>query len=1850
MAKKSILQTIRNWLTGGSSSGNKSSGKASANIKKASRVSNYGGGYSSSYRARSEEDEKEKQRQKLAEQNKQTTAKLAAIAKVSQRTDALSSGKKSLPPEPKALANNGVERAVRKIGEKSKAPDPKQAAARSAKERAEATRKNTAKALRVKSPEEMIASGDYQRAEAPRNANTRSADERPSVVLSRQGLEKQYADPAFANAQTVARRLVGGASLGTLKPLLKGGSDSPYEQMQEEVYQQHENKLLGGVAELAGSALTFGLTAGATDALGGQIMSKVAPRAAERIGESAIGRGLATRAVNSQIKKGVAKEATEELIKKVGREKAEQILARLGGETVQNLSTGAIYDIANATSEYELFSPEWWDEVKRSAKFNAGITGVLTALPVLGAGNKKAVLNSLDALADNGGIREAAGSAVDSIKGASGNRIAEIDRELDELYNTIARNGDMSEEGLNSVIKRTSELKAERAALEEGANAVQPPRPDVDTAPPKLEDADAEMRAEAKEVPTEVKKPAIEETPAEAPEPPRTKGDVRQELKALREEHWNLAEEIKAEYGDANPRLEELSEAERKVFFEQKARLREISEQIDTLTKELDEVPEGAPRANPEPVKNAEPSKPVAEETVEEPKPAVEEMAEEPRVEEPRVEEPRVEESAPKAEEPRVEPTEEGVKKEPPKKKLSKEKLEEQRARKKWLERRAKDAKYQETFEEYRARLQSETGNQYNTRAGAKAAEAMASDEEADRIIKQTAKEMNDLDNGAISDGMEIGYKRLSKGERDEIIRNSYDRVSKDAQAVIDELNGYLDSTRPLAIQDVADVVALRNYYKSLGKELPSAWEETCSRILLRQRTEAGQLVNAVELLMKENSPEWRRKFIDRNFEKFRELVCRQDNWNDIKRSLNENHKDWLKDHGETDWLEAQLKELSDPTKWKDATEADYKKAIRDLQHQIFVNSEPSKWDVLNMIRYTAMLSKPATALRNIYGNVSQALMYDIADKINIAIESGMEKRIKASQDALTKEIDTAKNRLKALKKGSDAYNELKKNIDSLEEQIDAKKKFERTTTLVTDKKQLAFMNELTEGKAGGTGKLQNKGIDDDPFYQKLREYLKDDHPEMMGEPKYGQKSSKGSEYIYKNNGKPVKRFFAKIGQAGGKYTDITLNEPDSWFVERNYRKALMKYLKANGIESAEALEKNPEVVKRARAHAMEVAKENTYKRNYRATEFFERLRAKGYNKKSSLGAKATTVFLDAEAPFLKVPINMIVNNFKYNPVNLVYSGGKAIAAAKNGDVRALQKECAELSKSLTGTGLAVLGYFLTVDEQGDEGTGLIASAKDDLKPYGVRDYSLQIGNHNMSLADVGIGVPQLMMGVRAAEIHNESGGAPSDWLDKMDNVAATFGATVDVVGDQSMLDNLMDIIDAASQGYDYGKGVSGRLMGVGTKVMTDYVGQPIPTWLRGIAGGMTSSDLDTGVKKGDTGNLQRQLQRTGNNLISALPVINEKVLPHKVDAHGNYVNERKTAGEKAGQVAKNLLDPLATKKVNIPKADKIELSVKDEQGRGYVPKAFDKDRTFQATIGKGDNKETFDLTGKEREQAAHSVKKSGKDMAHALVYSKKGFLGDSHSDRAQQILRECPEDEEKAREYLYNLPEYKNLKTDEERRAYMDALYLGGSGSGGDKNYGGRERTSNRYVYVDLNGHSDDEFRFVNDLTDTEQANYSKAGLEGRGVDKGTYADAIQAIHDAEHEYKNGENIDTINGKKNIVAGILSLGLDKEQNIAIFEAVRGNRNWKDWDGVSGVASGWRRYGRRYRYHGHGGGSSAKAKVPAPKKISASKFEKGEALVSKRRTSRASSNAPVLERVEAKIDLPTVRYSKKNRG
>ena len=101
-----------------------------------------------------------------------------------------------------------------------------------------------------------------------------------------------------------------------------------------------------------------------------------------------------------------------------------------------------------------------------------------------------------------------------------------------------------------------------------------------------------------------------------------------------------------------------------------------------------------------------------------------------------------------------------------------------------------------------------------------------------------------------------------------------------------------------------------------------------------------------------------------------------------------------------------------------------------------------------------------------------------------------------------------------------------------------------------------------------------------------------------------------------------------------------------------------------------------------------------------------------------------------------------------------------------------------------------------------------------------------------------------------------------------------------------------------------------------------------------------------------------------------------------------------------------------------------------------------------------------------------------------------------------------------------------------------------------------------------------------------------------------------------------------------------------KARGVEQISNEKGALKLKD-DEESGKSGYRRRYGRRRwrRWRSYGGGHSSKAKVPTPKTIKASQFTKGEALVSKKKSSGNTTNVnPKLERVKAKIDLPEAKW------
>lgn len=1174
---------------------------------------------------------------------------------------------------------------------------------------------------------------------------------------------------------------------------------------------------------------------------------------------------------------------------------------------------------------------------------------------------------------------------------------------------------------------------------------------------------------------------------------------------------------------------------------------------------------------------------------------------------------------------------------EKPKKELTPEQQAKEEARKRAKAEKRLEREFDEVHREH-TRL-TNNNEDVGTRQSAKTAFAVATEREKKKIVKDGKTVLKDFAESGMtsSDNKSIfSYQRLNRARQDELVEAGYKRVTEDPKAVFKKLKSKVDAMDTMSLEDIADTVGIRQYYADIGREIPEDVEDVLTKVVAQGQTDHAQLLKVTDLILRRYSPDYRKKLMRRDLEKFREVVCNSSSEKDWEKTLASLDKKF----GVDGYLDKKLDELKAVTDPKE-----FKKEYTALCRDIFRNTEPTMWDVANLIRHSFMLGSNKTALNNIFGNLSMRGMYSVSDKLTVLGERGLESHQNKKIAQLAKEQNSLRDKLATLTEGSDEFKKVEAQIEELTSKIQANR-VTRTTEFLKNKDLKKLSRQLKEGTVmskvdEAVGK--NRNYDDVEFAELFDNNTHDAVEEAMGDTKYGFHSDKGIDLKVKDattTGGKLKRVVAKGASLNSKRVGFKLNEPDRWFVERSYRDSFARYLQANGITSAEAWKAHPDVIEKASAHAMDVALENTYKKNTRLVKVLESQRAKGYRKGSNIARKAVTMGMDAELPYLKVPANMVVNALKYSPIGALKSAGDMAVAIHKGDVDALTKAVNELSKGLTGTGLFAIGYYTSVKDQEDEDSiGFIAHARDELKEYNIRDNSFMVGGHNYNIANLGMGVTQALMGARYAELQNEKGGAPTSILDDVDSVMQAFETVFDVEADTSLMENALGIFDVISNQGDYEMTASERAKNLGAKIVSDYIGQYTnPSSLRAIGRGTTSADLDTGVKKGEeTTKTQRMIERNKNNLVSSVPILNEKVLPHKVDRHGNLINERKTSADKAKAVLQNYNDPFSRRKVHIPDADKVELSIKDDKGKPYQPQHFDEDREYKAQIGEKKYAKVIDLTPKEREMAGRAFKTSGYDMAYNLVTAHSGWFGDSHGARAQQILRDIPDDEEKAREYLYNTPEFKNA-SDYEKRRMMDTLY--------DKRLG-RGRSANYEIYVNQRGNDEGEFKFQNDLNSNKQGKYYDNNLEQYGISKGKWAEIIENAEYESHKYKNGLNTDTINSAYKFKKALLETeGLSDEARLAAYEVIRGNRKnmfgWYDWDGKT--LKGYGRYRRRgyRRWRRRGYGSSKKAKVPAPKTIKASSFTKGEALVSKKKSSGNTTNVnPKLERVKAKIDLPT---------
>lgn len=1736
-------------------------------------------------------------------------------------------------------------------------PDPKEAARKKSQEQAKATLKREKETYHKQTKEfNERTNHEYDVKYWKEKGNKEKAKEAAQKIKSgdnsSNAVAEELAVKYHPKLYSATRGAASGATFGASDLMLSTRKGERAEN--EKYYQEHKSKGAEMAGEIVGSLASFGVTAGATDALGAKVIEKAAPRAAEKLAGTKLIQNAAKKSVTKAVEKGTIKGATKELVEQVGKDRAKKIVNAVGNDIVQNATTGLLYDFNKASAQYEIGSPEWWREMGQSAAFNAAITGVVGAGSAF-TGGKVLVKDAADRLINDPARRAASARAQEAVFGRAniGEDIldrtpvnagtygdirkgilppSEIEINGTRNINTPLRNAQYGSERNIKNAERVESLATTRERLLRnagaGVDATQGNKArleDLVRIPSRNEVRISEINKELDEVSDAIGR-ARNTAPQEEYEALLDRFDElmaeRNTLEANASEvdvlepykRNRLKENPDATFDETrtttvrNSTLSEELKAEREALRKQyeaakaagepTAQILDDMQEIDLMLKDAERnaAKTTGGKAVPPEAKATPPKANTVKEAVNTTSGNVDNAAET-----------ATKQSAISS----------SVKKEPPKSKVAKEAAEE-----------AGDSfepKMRGRYDRLNEGLKKETEGKVGIRKGIIAAEERASDAERKRIIKESGAEINQAIKNAHENAIHGGdftYKVLTQGQRDDMFFDSYNKVknAENVSQIVEELEEKMDKilreteanpwgiTDQITLKDLSDMLAVEQYYKDSGVAFPPEYEEIMTRLTTLQGTQYGQGQRGRHLMLMERSPRYREAMMTKDITKYISNVFGEDRFKDINRSLDKNF-------GEKNYLANELKRVANyETTYAhlpaEERRAAANEAYKELQKAILRNTKMSVWDAINLVRHTGMLSALATGGRNMLGNTSQFLMRELADKMTYFTERGLAKVGGVSEDF-------------------------------------------RPTTVLTykgkDSKKLA--NGLTSGAVGKLTKTDDAYFEKfaDPEYaRQMTDVINDAVSDMMNIEKYETRAQKGADYVAETLGEKAVKGLAWLPRKTTKAVNFMLNEPDSWFVETRFRKGLMRYLEANGITDSASLAGKENILKDAVEHAKNQALEDTYKKANRVTSFLEKIRSAGLKKDDNtwrnIAKKGAMITLDAELPYLKVPVNVGINTVKYSPINVVKSLIDANTAIKRGDVKALSSAAEELSKGLTGTGLATLGFLLNCDEQdNEESNGFIAKAQDALKEYGIKDYSLKIGDHVYDISNIGEGATQLLMGARAAEVVNENGGAPKGFLDNLDLVRECFAAPIDSIAEMGILDNALGIIDAFSNEGDYEKGFAERVGDAATNIGWDYAGQFIPQPLRGYARGTTSSDLDMGVKKGaDVSATQRRLQSNINKFVGAIPYVNEQVLPHKVDSHGNYVNERKTNQDKLKAVLNNVVNPVKATKVHIPEADKIEMSVKNDKGEPFKPSGFDKKREYKTDVGQGKYKETIDLTGKEREQVARAAKVSGYDMANALV--KHGMFGDRLGARAQEILKNVPDDEEKAREMFFATDEWANADN-ATRNKYLNIMY--GQGTDGNNNEG-VSRTRKAEAYINVQGNSEGDFRYQNDLNWQYQKKYEDHNFAELGIDKGTYADVVQSIYDSSHKWdeENQKNVDTPNSAKKVKAGILAVeGLSPEQRVAIYQAIRGKRNgfgWYDWDGVSGGGSGYR---RRYGGYRHYGGGSRSKKVPALKQSSykaTKRTYKDTAATLKTSSSRSKglSTSPV------KVEPPKVKFKK----
>ena len=1723
-----LKSAVKKFFGGGSSD--------RGTTRRASRVSNYGGGGSRSYHDYSGggyksdyEDRKEREKRQRQEQAKKRQATTDALSSISKRTDSLASGRSSsvASSATHATSGQGTARVLAKINEKGKTapPDPKEKARQNVQKNA------TAKLKQISNDRKEFNKATGNKYNVDKNGTKARIAQKSQAYDVK---AEKYETEKHPIATSLGRGAVSGVTFGASERMARE-SKNRQRSGAEAHYQQNKSAKAEMAGEIAGSLVGFGLTeAGAT-----KLASKVAPRLVKEGGAN-IAKSLAK---NSAFRTAAKKEAeragmeiTEEVIERFARQRAQRLVNSIGQDMAVNLTTGGLMDYNQARRDAtdENGNVDWKKfrkEMGTNAALNLGLGGAVTVAPALRT--SKGLIHK--------GAREDA---------------------LD-----LARR--MSEEGrMRGIMADVFSGNAERAGKNAKALAEQGVKGTTDALSPIKLSSKADKMTEMRQ--------AMQATFARDADEAR-RVDMN-EILAQNSPFRQADEAVQA----TEPSIQ--NEAARIVN-------EDFANATQPRPSEADFPVEGTPEAN-EMLNRINEGKRRNAETY-----ANEQQALEGRVRELENEPPRIEGEEPLRYNNVAEDTPIGGQT--------------------IGERMAKSAYERNTGETLDEGIKSSWHDAWNASREYHASHATGRDV---RASKTSVSQLNMMDSDA---EREIRDKLFDEGWLDYTVVHTdemLDRVSKefrdDPKRWVDDMID-VNNGRKLDFRETPEWQARVHYIMAVVDPSADSASEIAYteayKLATQMSSKAGQ-TNNLRRQFVHLTPAGRRDAI---MDEMAQILYNSQGFHNAHKDIPTDKYDalaYVKEFLEGDEeIEKRVKKLVEvgglrrdaeygidaatenaaksaddlasvadelptgnaPKASKSKSDSDeIMEAHADLLAALNEKNPKSKLDVVQEIRYLNMLGNPKTHIRNIFGSGFFSPIRQISNSIRAGIErsslvknSGLEVTLHGglSPTALI-EANRKNPTTEAGKKAKDAFERLKPELLG----------------------SMKLDNQLYSGRAKTlTGKMLDKVSD---------------------------------------------------------FNSTLLSKEDDFFKQKafreNYIKSYEAYVK-QGTPITKKLEKKIE------AEAMQEAQIATFNEYNEFAKFLSRISKNANDPNASGLARTGGLTLNAVMPFTKVPANIMKQSINYSPIGLVKGFSGMQSAIKKGDSEALNRAIDELASGTTGTGIFLAGMLLgKTTDRFTTNAGKDDAAAKFKKQQGMQNYSVTYTAPDGQKYSITLDwlVPNSATFFAGVELANQMKAGNFNALDLSGSWAQITSRIVEPVMETSMLSGLYSMLESTRNGYgddDKQSALSIMLR----ETAQSYVNSLVPTMLGQAARTGYSSDLQV---TGETDNEYFRNQLKSKLGLGETNILGE-ALGADTTAYGDVKGKKETTGDYVKSGLKNFLSPANIQKIDLDEMDQAKIkqyedAVKngaDPQEMAYLfPK---KQYKKQFTTG------NLDVKLSNRDLSAYNQAKTtgGSEGARYALESimfnryttddkgKKHSTADAYTPEQKAAIIKQFEGKSirEVEKWVREQPQFKSA-TEAEQKKVIDGLW--------SYSKQGKAQSAKRVgeqAVIEAQGGDVNEYNFNNEIT--EKKREALQPLVDSGVI--TYEEAVDFARFAGKTYyyedDEGGHSQTYYNKGVMMDYLKSKGYSDEKCAALFNS------FKAWNAKEyGSSSGRRRYGRRrrgWRRWGRGGHSS-KAKVPTPKTIKASQFTKGEALVSKKKSSRNTTNVnPKLERVKAKIDLPT---------